>query len=237
MKRPLLASAVACVALALLPAGASAQMIEIGATTSPLIAPQCPPGVTPANCTIVLTQVTALETARDGVAYPTTITKAGEIVAFSLGVSGLSSKAATVKSDIQFLNGAYGGAAQAQLTVLRPRGRRSMHGWAVAAQSPALQLLPYLGQVVEFPLTTPLPVVPGEVLGLTVPTWAPVLTFNLAPSQFTYRQSRKAKCTSAPASAEAQVMVGQRAQYQCSYAGTRVEYSATEITTPVPGAA
>jgi hypothetical protein len=223
--------------LAIAPVAASAQLIEVGATTSPLIAPVCPPGVSPANCTIVLTQVTALETARDSVANPTTITKAGEIVAFSLGVSALSSKPATVKSDIQYLNGAYGGPAQAQLTVLRPVGRRSQHGWAVAAQSADYQLLPYLGQIVEFPLTTPLPVVPGEVLALTVPTWAPVLTFNLTPTQFSYRQSRKAKCSSAPASAQAQTMVGQRSQYQCSYAGTRVEYSATEITTPIPGAA
>jgi hypothetical protein len=106
----------------------------------------------------------------------------------------------------------------------------------VAAQSPDFQLLPFLGQVVEFPLATALPVVPGEVLALTVPTWAPVLTFNLTPTQFSYRQSRKAKCSSAPASGQAQALIGSRAQYQCAYAGTRVEYSATEITTPVGGA-
>jgi hypothetical protein len=234
MKRFWTAAAAACLLLATLPAGASARMIEIGATTSPLISPVCPANVTQANCTIVLTQVTALESARDGIAYPTKITKAGDIVAFSLGVSALSSKSATVRSDIQYLNGAYGGTAQAELTVLRPTGRRSRNGWMVAAESPSFQLQPYLGQVVQFPLAMPLPVVPGEVLALTVPTWAPVLTFNLTPNLFSYRQSRKVKCVAAPGIGQAQSIIGQRAQYGCSYAGTRVEYSATEITTPVP---
>jgi hypothetical protein len=236
MKRFLGATCVACFLLAPVPATASAATIEVGATTSPLIAPACPPGVSQTNCTIVLTQMTAIEASRDGVANPTTITKPGDLVAFSLGVSGLSKQSATVKSDIQYLNGAYGGPPEAQLTVLRPRGKRSLHSWAVAAQSPDFQLLPFLGQVVEFPLATGLPVVPGEVLALTVPTWAPVLSFNLTPTQFSYRQSRNANCIKPPGSGHAQVMIGNRAQYQCSYAGTRVEYSATEITTPVPGA-
>jgi hypothetical protein len=234
MKRFWMACAAACLLLASAPAIASAALVQIGATTSPLVAPVCPATVTQANCTIVLTQVTALETVRDGVGYPTKITKSGDIVAFSLGVSALSTKAATVKSDIQFLDGTYGGTAQAQLTVLRQVGRRSRNAWMVAAQSPDFQLQPYLGQVVQFPLATPLPVVPGEVLALTVPTWAPVLTFNLPPAQFAYRQSRKVKCVSAPASAQAQALVGQRARYGCNYAGTRVEYVATEITTPTP---
>jgi hypothetical protein len=224
--------AAACLLLGLVPVAASAQMIEIGATTSPLIAPVCPAGVSQTNCTIVLTEVSAVETARDGVVNPTTITKPGEIVAFSLGVSGLSANSATVRSDIRYLNGAFGGPAQAQLAVLRPVGRKALHGWRVAAQSQDFQLLPYLGQVVQFPLTTPLPVVPGEVLALTVPTWAPVLSFNLSQTQFSYRQSRT-KCKS-PSTAQAQTLIGQHARYACSYAGTRVEYSATEITSPSP---
>ena len=74
---------------------------------------------------------------------------------------------------------------------------------------------------------------PGEVVALTVPTWAPVLTFDLTATQFSYRQSRRAKCTAAPTSVQAQTAIGAGAHYGCSYAGTRVEYSATEITTPV----
>lgn len=237
MKRFLLALAAAIVLPALVPLSASAQIIQVGATSSSLIPPVCPPGVSQSNCTIVLTEVTALESVRDGVAYPTTITKPGEIAAFSLGVSALSTNAATVKSDVNYLNSTYGGAAQAQLTVLRPTGKRSARGWRVAAESPAFPLAPYLGQVVQFPLIAPLPVVPGEVLALTVPTWAPVLTFNLSASQFSYQQSRTVKtvCTSTKIVFHAQTSVGDTAHYGCSYGGTRVEYSATEITTPVAG--
>lgn len=233
MKRILLASAAAFALLALVPFSASATIMAVGATTSPLIAPVCPAGVSQTNCTIVLTQSTALESERDGTAYPTTITKPGEVVAFSVGVSALSTVAKTVAADVKYLDGTYGGTAQAMLTVLRPVGRRALRGWRVAAESPDFQLQPYLGQVVQFALPTALPVIPGEVLALTVPTWAPVLTFDLSPSQFAYRQSRSAKCTSTPIGYQ-QTMIGQRAQYGCGYSGTRVEYSATEITSPVP---
>ena len=62
----LLAAAVSALGVLIAPAAASAQVIELGATSTPLAAPSCPAGVTPANCRIVLTQVTALETIRDG---------------------------------------------------------------------------------------------------------------------------------------------------------------------------
>ena len=73
------------------------------------------------------------------------------------------------------------------------------------------------------------------VIGLTVPTWAPVLTYNLASSKFGYRQSRKANCNNAAASQTAQLATGNSTQYLCSYSGTRVEYTATEVVnTPYP---
>jgi hypothetical protein len=231
MRRFSTALAAACLLTALVPAGASAQMIEIGATSSPLVAPVCPANLTAAQCTIVLPEVTAFETVRDSVANPTRITKPGLIVAFSLGVSALNSNASKAKSDISFLNGLYGGPASAQLTVLRHLGRRSTTQWRAVAQSSVFQLLPYLGQVVEFPLVQPLPVLPGEVLAVTVPTWAPILTINVTPSQFAYRQDRRTKCSTAPSGA-AESTLGNHADYRCSYSGTRVEYTATEITTP-----
>src|SRR5690242_18474260 len=94
----LLTVAAATLGVLFAPAAASAQIIELGATSTPLAAPSCPPGVTAANCRIVLTQVTALETIRDGVAYPTTVKKAGSIVAFTLGLSRLAANRATARS-------------------------------------------------------------------------------------------------------------------------------------------
>lgn len=234
MKRSRLATAASLgLVAALVPASASAKIIELGQTASPLIAPSCPPGVNPQNCTIVLTQVTALETVRDSIAYPTKVTKAGRIVAFTLGLSSLSSNRATAKADIHFLDSTYGGTTQAAITILKPVGAKRLHRWTVTAESPIIHLQPYLGEVVQFPLTTSLAVTPGETVALTVPTWAPVLSFNLNAKKFAYRQSRATNCTSPASITAAQLTIGASTRYTCDYTGTRVEYSATEVTTPV----
>jgi hypothetical protein len=245
MKRSLLATfASAGAVMALGPSLASAQVIELGATKTPLVAPTCPANVTPANCTIVLTQVTGLETLRDGTAYPTTVTKPGVIVAFTLGLSRLSSNAATARSDISFLDHTYGGTTQAAITVLKPVGPRRKRGWQVVAESPIFHLQPYLGTVVQFPLAAPLVVgeppmaAPlrvdkGDTIALSVPTWAPVNTFGLDPKKFAFRQSRMANCAHPASTEQAQLSIGDVTQYLCPYTGTRVEYSATEVTTPV----
>jgi|SRR5579884_890502 len=234
MNRILLALSAAALVAGAVPATALADEIELGKTSSPLVAPVCPAGVSAANCTIVLTQVTALETIRDGVNYPTTVRHSGEIVALRVGLSSISANSKTRQQDISFLNSTYGGPPSAEVTVLRPIGRHADFGWQVAATSPAIQLQRYLGQVAQFPLANPLPVVPGETIALTVPTWAPVLSFDLASSKFAYRQSRRANCNHPAGAIQAQLTIGARAHYRCNYGGTRVEYSATEITSPSP---
>ena len=228
----LLAAAVAALGVLFAPAAASAQVIELGATSTPLVAPSCPAGVSPANCKIVLTQVTALETIRDGVAYPTTVKKPGSIVAFTVGLSRLAADTATARADIHFLDQTYGGTTRAAITVLRPKGAKKLRNWTVVAESPVFHLQPYLGQVVQLTLPAPLPVEKGDVVGLTIPTWAPVLSIQLPSSKFAYRQGRARNCGTPPATNQAQA-VKQTATYKCNYAGTRVEYSATEVTAPV----
>jgi hypothetical protein len=215
-----------------LPAAAAAQVIELGTTSTPLVAPSCPAGISQADCKIVLTQVTALETIRDGVAYPTTVKKAGSIVAFTVGLSRLAADRATAKADIHFLDQTYGGTTRVAITVLRPKGAKKLRNWTVVGESPAFHVQPYLGQVVQLTLPAPIAVQPGDVVGLTTPTWAPVLSIQLPTSKFAYRQGRSRNCTTPPASNQAQ-SVKQTASYQCNYTGTRVEYTATEITAPV----
>jgi len=95
----------------------------------------------------------------------------------------------------------------------------------------------YLGKVADFPLTQGLPVIPGEVIALTVPTWAPVLSFDLSTSKFAYRQSRRTSCKSVTTSEQAELTIGQQAMFGCNYTGTRVEYSASESVSPAPSAA
>jgi hypothetical protein len=232
-----IAAAVTVAVAALAPASASAAVVELGATASPVIAPSCPKNVTPANCTIILTEMTAFATVRDGLAYPTTVKQSGKIVAFTVGLSALSSNRNTAKSDIHYLDKTYRGTTQIGITVLKPSGPARLRKWTVVEQSPIFHVQPYLGQVVQFPLDTSLPVVRGEVIALTTPTWAPVLSIDLSTRKFAYRQSRTTNCNNPPASTQAQLRIGTTAQYTCDYPGTRVEYSATEITNPVAASA
>jgi hypothetical protein len=233
MKRTFVACAAAIACAGLIPAVASAKSIEVGQTATALAPPACPAGVSQTDCRIVLPQVTVLATISDGTNYPTTITKPGLISALSLGISGLSTNASQVKSDLTYLEGKYGGGPTAQVSILRPVGLPAKNRWRVAAQSEVIQLLPYLGQVAQFPLTTPLPVVPGEVVALTVPTWAPVLAIDLTGSKFAYRKANTATCKSVTT---AQLLIGQLSNYGCRYSGTRAEYSVTELLSPTPTA-
>jgi hypothetical protein len=202
----------------------------LGATATPVAPPVCPKGVAPDACQIVLTRATGLETIRDGVTYPTTVKTAGTLVAFTIGVAKLSTSATTTHSDIAFLDSHYGGVTQAGLTVLKPgTGVAGGRPWTVVAESPLVHLQPYLGYTVQFPLATPIPVTPGETIALTIPTWAPVLSYDLSSKKFAYRQSRKSNCKHPGNFENAQLTVGQSTVYKCDYAGTRVEYTATEV--------
>jgi hypothetical protein len=235
MKRvSLVLTALAMAGFATSPAGASASIVELG-QTSPVTAPVCPKGVSPANCFIILTRTTAVQSISDGVVNPTRVKSDGWVVAFTVGLSQLSTTAKTERSFLHELDTAYGGTPQLALTVLKPGPDNQ---YTVAAQSGTYHLIPFLGQILQEPLSLPptfsaftaLPVKRGDVIGLTIPTWAPVLSYNLAATKFAYRQSRRANCKNAAASQSAQLTIGESQSYLCSYTGTRVEYTATEIT-------
>ncbi|MGH2856673.1 MAG: hypothetical protein ACRDMJ_04225 [Solirubrobacteraceae bacterium] len=214
---------------------ASAQIVELGAVKSaPIVSPNCPTGASAASCSIVLERTSAVQTVTNGVIGSTQVTKAGWIVAFTLGLSNLSSDAKTELSYIHGLDVSYGGTPQIALAVLKPGGHNK---YTVVAQSGTYHLIPFLGQVLQQPMSLPstfstftaLPVKPGEVIGVTVPTWAPILAYNLTATKYSYRQSRASGCTQATKVQTAQLTVGASATYGCEYPGTRVEYSATEV--------
>ena len=244
MKRAVSALAAATLAAFALPGAAAAAELQIGITKSPLISPTCPANAQGNSCTIILEQVTAYETLRDGVATPDTIKHSGVISSFTLGLTGtnLITPAVLAAKDSQF-----GGPPEAQLTALLPTGTPANPSFRVAAQSEVVKLRSELGKVAEFPLTSPLPVVRGEILALTIPTWAPVLSIEQNTTKFSYAQSRAkqtvavkdgtttkhvSSCNTTATTNLAQIVVGELSSYSCTYAGTRIEYSALEITTP-----
>jgi hypothetical protein len=227
MQRSLKALALALISAAVIcPAAASAQTIQIGTSKSKLAVPPCT-----GACTIVLTEDTALQSKSYSVLNPMTIVSAGRITSFGVGVSGLSSKASTRRQQIAVGDSTYGGPPSVRLTVLAPVGNPAAHNWRVVEQSPAMAIVTHLGTIARFTLATPLPVTHGEALALTVPTWAPVLMAypSTQVSQFGYQQDRFSGCTGISTSPlNVQSLIGEFANYGCSYVGTRVEYAAAE---------
>jgi hypothetical protein len=175
-----------------------------------------------------------METIRDGKAYPTKVRYAGTLVAFTVGLAKIvGTKTESAHALISHLDATYGGVTEAGITVLKPGpGRNKSRFWSVVAQSPVEHLQPYLGYDVQFQIATPIPVLPGEVVALTVPTWAPVISYNLNLKQFAYRQSRKTNCPNTGAFNNAQVTIGRGTNYVCDYPGARLEYNVTELITP-----
>jgi hypothetical protein len=205
----------------------------LGATKTPISEPTC----ATSSCNIVLTRASALETLRDGVAYPTKVKASGELVAFTVGLARIDGIGTlTAHQEIHDLDSTYGGVSLAGITVLKGgKGSAGNRPWTVEAVSPFEHLQPYLGYTVEFPLATPIQVTAGETVALTVPTWAPVLSYALNKKKFAYRQSRKTNCANAGSFEDAQTVIGDTTPYKCNYAGTRVEYDVTEIlSAPAP---
>jgi hypothetical protein len=247
MKRFLLvAGATLAAVLAIGPASALAQAVELGATSTPLSKPVCP---TTGTCPIILTETTALEVLSTGVPYPSTATHAGRIVAFtvtpaSVTLADINGTKATKTTPAQpGLNATYGGVSSVAITVLKPtpaltstKTAPGQRFWKVVAESPLFKLQPYFGHLVQFVLNQTLPIAKGDVVALTVPTWAPLLSVNLTKSQFGWRASRGSAnngCLSYTVQS-AQLLVGASTQYGCYFNATRVDYTATEITSPVP---
>jgi hypothetical protein len=214
-------AALACVlAAAAIPAAAGAKVYELG--SSPVaVTPSCSVA-NPTSC-FVVTRTTALQVRTADVAYPTTAPANGRIVGFTLQLGELNTK------QIHFFNSTYGGTARVQIAVLRPRPKRFFD---LIAQSPVFRIQPFLGTTVQFPLDTTLPVKKGDVVALTVPTWAPVLAVGL-PKTNGWRASRASNCRDL-VTQTAQLAIGGQAQYKCLYQGARLTYAATEIATPVP---
>ena len=209
-------AAVACAALAL-PAAASAKLTEIG-DVQPAATPACP-----AKPCYALTRTTGYQ-AKIGTKRGThVIPRAGKIVAWSitLGKPG--------KKQIKFFDDNLGGAAQAQITVLRPGSKLR---YRVVGQGPVTKLVPYFGTSVQFALDRAIPVNKGYVIALTTPTWIPALAVNL-PTDTSWRASRAKGTCDETSKQTAQTGTNALAQYYCLYRGARLTYSATFIPDPV----
>jgi len=206
-----------------------------GPTTTPnsAPAPECP-----ANPCLAMTRTTGFQVKVGQAHSITTIPADGSIVAWtvSLGAPSATVAPGEKESQIQYFDTNEGGAASAGIAILKPVGHHLYY--SLVAQSPVVPLQPYFGDTVEIPLASAIAVKKGEILALTVPTWAPVLALASADGTaygrfVSWRASRpKAHCSKIPPTQTAQQSVDSLQQYPCLYQSARLAYSALLVTTP-----
>ena len=209
-------SAVAAAFTALVPATAGAKVIEIGATPTQAV-PACPA----APC-LAVSRTTGYQAKVGENRGLMTVPANGRIVAWTIGLS--KPNAAQVK----FFTSQLGGPAQAGITVLKV-GKYLRD--TVKAQGPLVSLAPYFGSFAQFPLATAIPVLKGDLIALTVPTWAPALQVGLT-GDTSWRASRPRNKCKDNKTQTAQLNVGDKEQYYCLYRTARLVYTATLITYP-----
>jgi hypothetical protein len=128
-----------------------------------------------------------------------------------------------------FFNGFFGTPPQARLAILRRVPGTSPPRYNLRRQGSVKVLSPYLGQTVKF--SSNLKVEKGDIVGLTVPTWAPAFAQDL-DAKNVWRASREEEaCKNATdiRQGEPQEKVGTRATYGCKYTTARLLYTATLV--------
>ena len=207
----------AAAALLVAPGVASAKIIEVG-DAGAKFPPSCP--TSPCE---VISRTTAFQTRLAGERQFFVAPETGRIVAWSITLGTPKRK------QRKYFEENLGGPAQAGITVLKQGDRR--YG-RVTAESPVVALTPWFGQTVQFPLATSLAINKGDVVALTVPTWAPALGLGLGRDSV-WRASRAADACDDTQTQSAQSDLSDLTPYMCAYRTARLTYSATLITTPV----
>jgi hypothetical protein len=220
--RRLQLAVLATVALALvLPAAAPATITEVGVlgVTTPATVPSCP-----GSPCLAVSRTTGFQVKVSTTHNPLSTPKAGTVVAWTITLGKPNA------TQIKYFNANEGGPSEAGIAILRPQPKPNLT-YKLIAQSPLVKLEPYFGETAQFPLETTIPVKKGDVVALTVPSWAPALALGFG-NDTSWRASRqKAGCTST-SSQTTQVTVGSAVQYYCLYQTARLTYSATVISTP-----
>jgi hypothetical protein len=204
-----------------MPAVAPATLAEVGVipATTPATVPSCP-----ASPCLAVSRTTGFQVKVGSERNPLSPTKAGTIVAWTIT---LGKPTAT---QIKYFNANEGGVSEAGIAILRPQPKPNLT-YKLIGQSPLVKLQPYFGKTAQFPLETTIPVKKGDVIALTVPSWAPALALGFG-NDTSWRASRpKAQCTSTSAQTT-DTVIGNPVQYYCLYQTARLTYSATLISTP-----
>ncbi len=170
--------------------------------------------------------VTGFQVSNGQTRSPFLVPHEGKINAWTLTLAQPTSKQRS------FFNGFFGTPPEARLSILRRIPGTNPPRYELRSQGSIKVLSPYLGQTVEF--GSSLKVEQGDIVGITVPTWAPTFAQGL-PSNSVWRASRApGKCTNSTdiRQGEPQQKIGTRATYGCRYSTARLLYTATLVEGP-----
>jgi hypothetical protein len=183
----------------------------------------------PDDC-LVEARVTGFQTSIGKLQNPFVAPEDGEIVAWSL------KQGKPRKADRRAFNEEFG-PPTARLSILRRvTGSASPPRYKLLRQSPVENLGPYFGATTTFSLDAPLAIREGEVVALTIKSWAPAFAVGQgAASEWTAsrRSTRKrGGCTDDEGRANVdagapQTKKGSQRPYGCDYDRARLLYSAT----------
>lgn len=181
---------------------------------------------TEAPC-LAVSRTTGIQSKVGPVKHPLVVPADGRIVAWTIELGRPTA------SQIKFFDENEGGAPAAGIAVLSPVKTKSKTTptYHLLAQSGALKLEPYFGMTAQFPLAKTIKVKKGDIVALTVPTWAPALALGFGKNT-SWRASRQKGQCSTTSSETAQTELKSNVQYYCRYQTARLTYSATLISTP-----
>ena len=179
--------------------------------------------------------VTGFQAIADGVPRPYEAPFEGKIVAWSITLSKPSTRETkTTTDEVGFFNDFLGTPSQARIGVLRLIEGSKPPKYKLVRQSPLEILNPYFGSTPVFALDHPLTVLKGQVVALTIPTWAPMFAFNVSADN-TWRGSRLPDHCSSKEDIQGghpQQGVGKIKTYGCYYSNARLLYTATLVKKP-----
>lgn len=216
---------------------APARVVVLGRTDS-TPPPSCP-GKIVNNVEVVPCRVeghvTGFQAIAGGVPRPYEVPFDGKILAWSITLARPSRvDSAKTTDEVGFFNEFLGKPSQARIGVLRPVEDSKPPEYTLVRQSPLQTLNRYFGSTVIFALDHPLSVLQGQVVALTIPTWAPMFAFNVEDDN-TWRGSRLPDHCSSKEDIQTgrpQQGVGKTKTYGCYYSNARLLYTATVVQQP-----
>jgi hypothetical protein len=132
-------------------------------------------------------------------------------------------------SQRSFFNGFFGTPPEARLAILHRVPGTNPPRYNLRRQGSIKVLSPYLGQTVQF--GSSLKVEKGDIVGITVPTWAPAFAQGLSATNVWRASRAPGACTNSTdiRQGEPQQQPGSRATYGCKYTTARLLYTATLV--------